>query len=249
MNALITGIGWVTVKDMGCGRDHNSFAMEAGQLPEILRKSIFDTPYQRFRKMDRYSRLGLAAVAFALKDAGLDEWTEKRNIGIIACSVYGCLGTDIDYFDTVIPEGGLSASPSLFSYTLPNCFLGEAAVSFGLTGASFVINEKPLSGLVSIRMALEAIVCGESGKMLCGICDLGCPPQLGGIDNEVPGALFFMIEEASKKNLRPYGRIGMMNGGDTIQFDGIQIESLEMLAQECLRNYVTVHGLQLSVHS
>lgn len=236
MNALITGIGWVTVRNMGCGRDHNSFAMEAGQLPEILRKSVFETPYQRFGRMDRYSRLGLAAVAFALKDAGLDEWTEKRNIGIIACSVYGCLSTDIDYFDTVMPEGGLSASPSLFSYTLPNCFLGEAAVSFGLTGTSFVINEQPLSGLVSVSMALETIANGESEKMLCGICDLGCPPELGDIDNVAPGALFFVIEKAIRKNLRPYGRIGLMNGGDTIQFNEIQIESLEMLVQECLGN-------------
>lgn len=236
MNALITGIGWVTVRNMGCGRDHNSFAMETGQLPEISRKSVFETPYQRFGRMDRYSRLGLAAVAFALKDARLDKWAEKRNIGIIACSVYGCLSTDIDYFDTVMPEGGLLASPSLFSYTLPNCFLGEAAVSFGLTGISFVINERPLSGLVSMSMALETIANGESEKMLCGICDLGCPPQLGDIDNVAPGALFFVIEKAPEKNLRPYGRLRLMNR-DAIQFNDIQIESLEMLAQECLRNW------------
>ena len=78
--------------------------------------------------MDEYSKLGMGAIAYALKDAMLDEWEEKRAIGIIASTVYGCLGTDFDYYNTVIPQDGLFASPNLFTYTLPNCFLGDAAM-------------------------------------------------------------------------------------------------------------------------
>ena len=141
MKAFITGIGWVTATDMGCGRDHNRFEFKAGKLPDITRKNVFDAPYPHFGRLDRYSRLGLSAIAFALKDAILDRWTHPRPIGIIASTVHGCLDTDLDYYDTVIPEDGRLASPNLFAYTLPNSYLGEAAIRFGLTGASYVISD------------------------------------------------------------------------------------------------------------
>ena len=115
MKALITGIGWVNSTGMGCGREHRRFEMTAGRLPGITRPAIFEKPCQRFGRMDRFSRLGLAAIAFALKDAGLEKWTRKRDIGIIASTVYGCLATDVDYFDTVIPQEGRLARPNLLA--------------------------------------------------------------------------------------------------------------------------------------
>ena len=118
---------------MGCGRDHENFAQPYGQLPEIYPSDLFKKPYPNFRRMDKYSRLKLTAIAFALLDAGLSEWTRERNIGMIASTFYGCLGTDVDYYKTVIPDRGAHASPALFSYTMANSYLGEAAIRFGLT--------------------------------------------------------------------------------------------------------------------
>jgi len=143
--ARITGIGWVFPGGMDSGKSGfekmgRKFSEKIGQLPLIKRKEVFTKPYKHFGRMDSFSRLGLAAIAFALKDAGLEEWTEKRNIGVIVSSVYGCLNTDIDYFRTVIPEKGALASPNLFAYTLPNSFLGEAAILFGMTGETFVVS-------------------------------------------------------------------------------------------------------------
>ncbi|MBW1797200.1 MAG: beta-ketoacyl synthase, partial [Deltaproteobacteria bacterium] len=175
MMSLITGIGWVTVSGMGHGRETKDFALTAGRLPRISRKAVFEKPYRHFGRMDEFSRLGLAAIAFALKDAGLDEWTQMRDMGILASTVYGCLQTDIDYFDTVMAGDGQSPSPALFSYTLPNCFLGEAACHFGLTGAAYVINEQHPSGLATLCAAMDGIACGEFESTLAGICDLGCP--------------------------------------------------------------------------
>ncbi|MBW1821354.1 MAG: beta-ketoacyl synthase, partial [Deltaproteobacteria bacterium] len=116
MTAAITGIGWVTAAGMGCGRKSDSFSMPAGNLPKITGMAVFNKPSKQIGRMDEYSRLGLAAIAFALKDAGLEKWKKKRDIGIIASTVYGCLHTDIDFFNTVIPNGGLMASPNLFAY-------------------------------------------------------------------------------------------------------------------------------------
>jgi len=103
MECHITGIGRVRTSGMGGANDHHDFVMTKGQLPHVTAASAFDKPYPPFRRMDEYSRLGLAAIAFALKDAGLNEWAEKRNIGIIATTVYGCLNTDIECYRTVMP--------------------------------------------------------------------------------------------------------------------------------------------------
>jgi len=233
LNPVIQGIGWVTASGMGWGRSRSSFSLKDAPMPSITRKMVFDTPYQRFGRMDPYSKLGLSAVAFALKDAGLDEWKDKRPIGIIASTVYGCLGTDMDYFDTILPQGGLLASPNLFAYTLPSSFLGEAAIRFGLTGSSFIVNEPSLAGLTSLRMALESISWGESETMLSGVCDLGCPPDFPIKGRAIPAAVFFLIQRDLKENSVPYGELWMDRDG-VIFFEEVEIKSVAELAQACL---------------
>ena len=164
MRVHITGIGWVTAASMGCGRDHENFAQPYGQLPEINPSDLFKKPYPNFRRMDKYSRLKLTAIAFALLDAGLSEWTRERNIGMIASTFYGCLGTDVDYYKTVIPDRGVHASPALFSYTLANSYLGEAAIRFGLTGTNYVITEQHPTGLAGLQAALDHITREDRGQ-------------------------------------------------------------------------------------
>ncbi|MDX2440765.1 MAG: hypothetical protein QNK40_09460 [Desulfobacterales bacterium] len=87
MIASVTGIGWITAAGMECGRKADSFSMPTGNLPKITGTVVFGKPYKHFGRMDEYSRLGLAAIAFALKDAGLEKWKKKRDIGIIASTV------------------------------------------------------------------------------------------------------------------------------------------------------------------
>ena len=81
----------------------------------------------------------------------------------------GCLATDIEYYDTVLPEGGGLPSPNLFSSTLPTCFLGEAAIQFGLTGPTLIVNAPAEDALSGVRLALESLFWGECGTMLAGI--------------------------------------------------------------------------------
>jgi len=233
MTALITGIGWVNSTGMGCGRAYSCFEMTAGRLPEITRKAIFEQPYQRFGRMDRFSRLGLGAIAFALKDAGLEKWTRKRNISIIASTVYGCLDTDLSYFDTVIPQAGRLASPNLFAYTLPNSFLGEAAIHFGLTGSTYIISSPSAWRLQSLRMAMISLESGESEKVLGGVCDLESPDLFAATGKEIPGALFFVIEKISKKTRPAYGELRLDRKG-MLNFSGKEVKDLANLVQRCL---------------
>ena len=233
VKAEVTGIGWVTPAGMGCGRSHTRFDMRRGPLPEIKLADMYNDSYPSFRRMDEYSRLGVTAIAFALQDAGLAVWTDKRNIGVIASSVYGCLRTDVDFYNTVIPRNGIGSSPSLFAYTLPNSFLGEAAIRFGMTGINLVINERHPAGRVCLQTALDQLAGGNPHKILAGACDLNCPHIFAGQGSLTPGALFFMIEDGPSNLSASYGRLALKRNG-TLLFNGGEIQDFHDLVQTCL---------------
>ncbi|MFQ5484631.1 MAG: beta-ketoacyl synthase N-terminal-like domain-containing protein [Desulfobacterales bacterium] len=236
MIADITGIGWVTAAGIGTAKNNDLFAMPNGPLPCITIDEVEHQVYRYFRRLDDYSKLGLTAISFALKDSGLNEWKEKRDIGIIVSTEYGSMSTDIDYFETVLPQNGLNPSPALFAYTLPNSFLGEASIRFGLTGLNFVVNEPASTGLTGIQMAMDCIASGEIEKMLCGVCDLGCPQMLGAKSNLPPGALFFMLERFPAKDSSSYGPVGLDSKGH-ILFNQTEIKNPAVLVQKCLARY------------
>ena len=229
----ITGIGWVTAAGLGRGREDQRFAMPRGQLPEINPADMFKKPYPNFRRMDEYSRLGLTTTALALIDAGLSEWTRERDFGIIASTFYGCLGTDVDYYETVIPDKGAHASPALFSYTLANGFLGEAAIRFGLTGINYVITEQRPTGLAGLQTALDHISRGDVAKILSGVCDVGCPKVFAEPSLVQPGAVFFMIEKLLDREISSYGELSINEKGDVI-YNGSAIKDLTTLVKKCL---------------
>ena len=133
-----------------------------GTLPKVTGRMIFGKGLPHFGRLDTYSKIGIAAIAFALKDAQRFEWQEKRAIGVIASTTCGCIERDMEYIETMLPHGGRLASPSLFACTLPNVFLGQAAIHLGLTGPCYSVNEDELSGLNGLRMALNNILLDES---------------------------------------------------------------------------------------
>jgi len=229
----ITGIGWVTAGGMGCARERDDFVMPNGTLPEIKPESCLSKPFPYFRRMDAYSRLGLIGIALALKDANLEHWTEKRNIGIIVSSHYGCLQTDVDYFETVKFQNGIGASPALFSYTLPSVFLGEAAIRFGLTGPTFVINSVGPMGRAGLQAALESIAAGETDKILCGVCDLNDPPLAGISSPFPPGAVFLVFERCPLKSSDPYGSVSLNSKGRVL-LNEAEVRDIPALVQKCL---------------
>jgi 3-oxoacyl-[acyl-carrier-protein] synthase II len=199
--------------------------MPSGELPAFSRKDLFTDPWPRFGRLDGFSRLGLAGIALALADAGLDRWEQKRNIGVLAGTASGCLKTDIAYFDTLLPEGGALASPNLFAYTLPNTFLGEAAIRFGLTGSSLVLNDSDPAGFSPLRMALESLAWKESPIMLAGICDLS--PQ-----GSAPGTVFLVLAK-NRTGSRPYAELALNDCG-AISVNGNAVDDWTALVESCL---------------
>jgi 3-oxoacyl-[acyl-carrier-protein] synthase II len=233
MATVISGIGWVTATGHGWGKGGQEFTMGAGPLTPLPRKEVFSEPNQRYGRQSDYSKLGLAAIAFALRDAGLENWGEKRPVGIVAASMLGSLATDLDYFHSVLPEGGGLPSPNLFAYTLANCFMGEAAIQFGLTGSTMVINDTGSNGLAPLRLALESIAWGEHDTMVAGICDLPTPEPLEGLFTPATGALFLVLSRNSAAPGSAYGTLAL-NADDAILHNDIETSSIAELVSTCL---------------
>jgi 3-oxoacyl-[acyl-carrier-protein] synthase II len=191
----------------GPGRagDDASPAFADGTPAAVRLKDYFTTTEGRSGRLDDYSKLGLAAVALALGDAGLDSWDAKRKGALVAATGFGCLATDGSYFETALDEGGALASPNLFAYTLPNCFVGEAALRFGLTGPTFVLSGEAQKGsrLKALAEGVALLLDGEARFAVCGFCDMGAPEFLTaqGAASGVAsgGAAFFVLEDEDRR--------------------------------------------------
>lgn len=233
MDAFICGIGWVTGEGFGCGKQGGYCTFSDLHPPPLTRKDVFPEPNQRFGRMSEYTKVGLAAITFALRDAELENWTDKRPVGVVASTRLGCLATDLEYQRTVLLDGGGLASPNLFAYTLANCFLGDAAIQFGLTGSSIAINETTEDNLGAIRMALEELELGEADTMLAGICDLAAPEAFAECVMLKPGALFLVLSVSPPSLPVSYGTVSLTDDGRILQ-NGRVTGSLIELVQTAL---------------
>jgi len=183
MNLWVTGGGYVTAGGYGRrgeGKMVSRSAGGSGMLPlgdPVIPKGkeIFERPLSRYGRFDRYTKMGSAAVALALRDAGLDRATHKRNIGIVSSSIFECSETDGAYYATTLDGGGALASPNLFSYTLPGIVHGECAVHFLLAGPTIAVGEPPPAaswpfrpGLPALLNAARLMEAGKAEIMLAG---------------------------------------------------------------------------------
>jgi len=116
--------------------------LDQGQVNREILAIIGSTP-RRWGRMDLLSRMAVVAVGRALRASDLlDKQTDKLHsadiVGLIAATRWGSLITDLAFCETM-GQGPELASPTVFSYTLPNIALAEAAGHFGLTGPVYSI--------------------------------------------------------------------------------------------------------------
>jgi len=226
MSAQVFGVGWITADGPGTGRGGGTFRLTRGPLPPLERAWFFDEPPPRFGRLDSYTKLGLGAVSLALRDAGLDQWSERRPFGLVAATETGCMGTDLAYFETVVSDGGSLASPNLFAYTLPGCMLGEASIHHGLTGPAFVVGSARHDRLDGIRSALDLLRWGFCDTVVAGWCD-SCVAAAACAGEAVAGAVFLVLRSA------PDG-LASVEGGQ-VRWGGEPVADIRAFAKSAVR--------------
>ncbi len=189
MEIVVSGLGWVVAGGFGRGATGTFPGLRPGRLPEVKRKDLFDNPDRQFGRLDPFSRLGVAAAALALQDAGRAQGKSETPTALVAESRWGCLTTDAAYFETVVPDQGAMASPHLFAYTLPNTFLGEVGIRFGLTGPAAVVHAGPNRGVNALAWGLETLAWEPVDAVAVGLTDL--VPEG---EDDLSGALFAVLE-------------------------------------------------------
>jgi 3-oxoacyl-[acyl-carrier-protein] synthase II len=193
LNITVPGGAWITASGIGCISKGDKFSMPDGALPKLQKKLLSSKPEERWGRLDYFSKAGLVAASLALKDAGLDS-RESAAAGVIASTVSGSVDVDHTYFKSVVPQGGLLASPNLFAYTLPNCMLGEISIRFGLTGPAMVVSQTTgdmMSGIISGVKFISYDLCEE---VIAGYCNTETCSNYFDTSCK-PGAVFLVLQK------------------------------------------------------
>ena len=199
MKLTINGIGWVTPAGFGCGRPGEIFELGPGQLPAMKSRLFLDESHPRFGRFDSYTKAGFGAITLALRSAGLYQWQQKRAVGLIVSTRSGCLEADLAYLRTAAFDGGSMASPNLFTYTVPNCMLGEASIQFGLTGPALVVDDSD-DHLAGILAGADLIRWGLCETIVAGWCDVHSKDLNLNADGAC-GAVFFLLTKGTDSAL------------------------------------------------
>ncbi len=239
ITAHITGIGFVLPLCCGMGRDFSQTAPQISDaqsenipdkrgLPKLSPTETLGKPHTRFGRMDDFSRVSLSAVAFAIRDAGLETREERLGAGIFAASYYGCLQTDADYTLTMAD----SPSPGLFAYTLPNTFIGEASIIFNLTGPGIAIQDENPFSSIALKTALAHMHVSGDQAVIAGASDIIPDGLESNRARTINGGLYFTLEKNRAKD-RSYGKIEY--DGKGLRFNNSKTDNLSSIKESCIK--------------
>ena len=157
-------------------------------------RAVLGTMPRRWGRMDMLSRMAVVAVGRAFCDSDLlDRQTNKIHgvniVGLISVTRWGSLITDLAFCET-LGQGPELASPTVFSYTLPNIAIAEAAGHFGLTGPVYsIFAEHDLMEKVEQEAMFWLSNQPEISAMVAGRLDI--PPSYA--EGKAPVAEFHIV--------------------------------------------------------
>lgn len=154
MNAAfqISGAGWCREGECGMASKGRRISCSPDQLRRM--DEFFPYPVKQFGRFELQSRLNIAAVALALRDAEIGCRRDGRiDFGLVRTNDTACHEANWSFFSDYVECGRNLARGNLFIYTLPSSPLAETAIHFGLQG--------PLLYIRSDGFILDAIEYAE----------------------------------------------------------------------------------------
>jgi 3-oxoacyl-[acyl-carrier-protein] synthase II len=186
ISVAVTGVG--IVSPIGVGRDAFWSALCAGRsgivpveglardagLPHIAApvgefpaKALITSP--QLRRMDRMSRMAVAASRLALDDAGLNAHdVGGEDTGVVFGTSLGDLSDSIAHLDRIFTRGPAAASPMVFPNLVLNAAAGYVAMEYGCTGVNFTVAQHEISGEHAIALGCDVVGSGRAKLVLAG---------------------------------------------------------------------------------
>ena len=158
----LSGIGIVCSPAIGAkeaGEPGRRLAAALSALPQGGAPARLFHPIEEMAFLAAYEALAMSGAA---PPVGGDR------IGIVLGVDEGIDGIKARYFQGVLKDGPLGASPMAFPFTTPNTIAARVSILLDLRGESVTVSGGSLSGAQAMGLAVEAIREGRSGAVLAG---------------------------------------------------------------------------------
>jgi 3-oxoacyl-[acyl-carrier-protein] synthase II len=142
----------------------------AAAVGEFGAKELITSP--QLRRMDRLSRMAVAASRLALRDAqiAVDDLAAER-VGVVFGTALGNLRESIGHLDRIFTRGPAAASPMVFPNLVMNAAAGYIAMEFGFTGVNVTVAQAEVSGEHAVALGCEVLKSGRADVVLAGGAD------------------------------------------------------------------------------
>ena len=171
MKIYITAFGYINSAGFGdhaTGRSWAEIGVES--FAQCQWKQLFDSPFDRFGRLDTFSKHVVASVellGLPLPDGDIKEDETALYVG----TEFGSCQVDKQFYRSLTQPGG--ASPKLFSYTLPSTAIGEVAIRHKINGPNLCVSAGQSSGLVALWQSAELLKSHEVARCITIIGDAG----------------------------------------------------------------------------
>jgi 3-oxoacyl-[acyl-carrier-protein] synthase II len=130
-------------------------------------------PKKSLRRIDHFSQMAILGASLALHDAGMPSLTGKRT-GLVVCSGYGASHTTFSFLDSIINDGDVCASPTLFSNSVHNSAAGHISILLELGGPCLTVSQFEMSVPSALLSACQWMHEGRVDQVLFGAVDEYC---------------------------------------------------------------------------
>jgi 3-oxoacyl-[acyl-carrier-protein] synthase II len=121
------------------------------------------------RRMDKLSRMVVAAARMALDDAQVVlARLQPETVGVVIGSALGDVSESAVQLERVFTKGPASASPMTFPNLVLNAPASYAAMEFGFTGVNLTVAQGETSGEQAFILGCELVRAGRADLILAG---------------------------------------------------------------------------------
>jgi hypothetical protein len=160
----------IRLSGIGIARSPGSGVKGAGEPGPRLSAALAALPQggSPARLFFPIEEMAFLAAYEALSSAGIVPPVGGDGVAIALGVDEGIDGIKARYFEGVLRDGPLGASPMAFPFTTPNTIAARISILLDLRGESLTISGGSLSGAQAIGLAVEALRGGRCGAVLAG---------------------------------------------------------------------------------
>ncbi|MCC6326645.1 MAG: hypothetical protein L3J18_16565 [Candidatus Brocadia sp.] len=154
---------------------------------------------RQMRFVNSLEQLAVTAVGIMLNDAKIDIPIGNSNVGLFVGIDDSIEDIKDEYFEGILNEGILGASPLLFPYTTPNSLAAQVSIAFDIRGENITIPIQ-YSYRTVLEYAVECITEKYTGTAIAG--GIRVQDKNLSIGNGRYVAEFFLLEDVDSARKR-----------------------------------------------